>query len=92
MTIRLENKTLEDELIDLSKKLKIKAEDLVENFLIQQINQIKKSKVLKYEQQDPLINIKELNDTIEDKILTNPFENIDNVKEYSKELRENSWR
>jgi len=88
MTITLNDNQIENKLLELSKKLKIKVDDLVKQFLKQQITEIEKP--LNYKKLDPFKHMKILDEEINEDV-KNPFENID-VEKFSKELRETSWK
>ncbi len=87
MQIVISNKTLESRLIEKSKKLKIKVDDLIEKLLR---DKLKEESEFKFTKKDPLINIKKLKFEDSEDNLTNPFEKVENVVEYAKELRETS--
>lgn len=92
MAITLQDKSLENRLIELSKELKIKAEDLLKQFVQQQIDQINEKQKLTYKKEDPFKNIKKLDNDINQNEFTNPFENIEDVEEYANNLRKSAWK
>jgi len=89
MTITLQDKQIENKLLDLSKKLKIKVDDLVKQFLKQQIEEI--DKPLSYKNLDPFKHMQILDEEINEENLQNPFKNI-NSEEFAKDLRKHSWK
>jgi len=89
MVIQLNDNLLENKLLKLSNQLHIKIEELVKNLLLKQLQ----SDELIYQKKDVIKYIKPFNEEIENNIeLTNPFVDVSDVNEYSKKLRENSWK
>jgi len=92
MAIILQNQTLELQLVELSKQLKVKADDLLERFLKESLLKESKKNSLKYTKLDPKLYMKKLDDEVDEENLTNPFSDVQDSVKYAKELREKSWR
>ena len=89
MQIIIDNPSLEARLLAKSKELKIKINDLVERLLS---DKIEEEQTFHYKKKDPYTNIKKLEYSDDTENTTNPFQDINDVIAYSKELRKNAWR
>ncbi|RLA06833.1 MAG: hypothetical protein DRQ51_08145 [Gammaproteobacteria bacterium] len=89
LTLQIQNKEIDDIFINKFQSNKDKLIDFITYSLKQSISNKEK---IKYAKKNPLDNIKQLKYQNNNEKLSNPFADITDIKAYSKNLRDNSWR
>jgi hypothetical protein len=93
VTLNIENDFLEKKLLDLSHKSRKEINEIIMDLLFKYFREGETGESLKYRILNPLENMHKLDFSSDDSIpMTNPFLNIPNVIDYSKDLRKQAWK